>query len=84
MKFLLSITWEVLFSFEGCTFGRGEIKIWFGSDICWKRGMRKCSAGGGGPHLSPITPVGKTVIQVHTFIIVNNVYCVAVESFNTE
>ena len=45
----------------------------------------------GGPHPpSPIPPVGKTLIQGHKLIIVNdcvcmydNVYCVAVENFNT-
>ena len=45
---------------------------------------------GGIPFPSPILPVGKTLIQGHNLIIVNdficmydNVYCVAVENFNT-
>ena len=58
MFFFKVITWKLLFSCGGCTFGASGIKIWFGRDFSWRRGVRKFSAYWGTPSPSPIPNTG--------------------------
>ena len=90
MKSLLSYNMKTVIQLWGMHFYWGQNKNLVLEGLFLLEGNNQISGWSGGmTFLSPIHPLGKTLIQVHTLIIVNecvfmyNVYCVAVENFNS-